>query len=250
MTESTSLADELTQIVVSLARHLWSVHRDDPAGPRLLMPSKRDNSIRISEQESKILFCQLLEATHWFYSVETPTAKTYVQSGRKPRSAWNDISLYENRNTQSRIVNIELKAHNPKEEDIRKDLEKLVREGVDGVWFHTLRTVNKRTIESLFNKFRSAFRGIETYLQGQVHFIIFAFCILETRSCFVASLELDGTPKKIFSRIDEMFDAEGLLGGSIGRWRVYGNGNEDGQPHSSHRTLAIPFSGMPYSRKE
>ena len=78
--------------------NLWDmvdVHIE-PRGlsPRLILPEKRNNAIRISEQESRILYCGLLNTLNYYYSIETPTAQTFMLTGAKPISASSDLSLY------------------------------------------------------------------------------------------------------------------------------------------------------------
>lgn len=55
-------------------------------------------------------------------------------------------------------VRIELTAYGGKiaQEDLRKDLEKLVREDVDGLLFHTSPRADKRTLPSVVRKIASA----------------------------------------------------------------------------------------------
>lgn len=44
-----------------VAASLWSIYHERPDAPRLIWPAKRDDSTRVSEQESKILITQWLE---------------------------------------------------------------------------------------------------------------------------------------------------------------------------------------------
>ena len=53
----------------------------------LIFPRKRDGKIRISEQESKVLFAHRFIADQRFcFSVETPTAEKYRQTGMSDMS--------------------------------------------------------------------------------------------------------------------------------------------------------------------
>jgi len=160
---------------------MWEMVQEETDGSKLIFPQKRDPKypIRISEQESKIIFCQLLERSPWHYSVETPTVQTYQQTGKGYQSARTDISLYRTSSLDTKIVNIELKAHNPPPEHFRKDFEKLIRDGLDGVWFHTLKSQNRRTIPSIFKKIIDAFSDLKDHFKESEKSILFTFCILD-----------------------------------------------------------------------
>ncbi len=122
----------------------------------LIFPEKRNRERRVSEQESRVLFCQLLNGKGLRYSVEAPTTNKYCfQTGKeeKPRSGNTDMCIYDE--CDKKIVNIELKSGQPgsKGISISKDLEKLICENVEcdssgepvqirdplvlGNWFHT-----------------------------------------------------------------------------------------------------------------
>ncbi len=84
-----------TAVVKDLLRLLDLNAKELPAlVPRLIMPGLRDGSARISEQESRVLFCSLLDRTYgYFYSIETPTKEKYQFSGKNPLSARSDLSI-------------------------------------------------------------------------------------------------------------------------------------------------------------
>ena len=88
------------------------------------------------------------------FSAETPTEEEYSFSGKGKRSASSDLSFY---NQNIKVINIELKAHNPDQKSINKDIEKLVREPVNGAWLHILENEDSGTVKTLFNKFITAF---------------------------------------------------------------------------------------------
>ena len=90
----------------------------------------------------------------FYYSVETPTSKEYSFSGKGKRSAASDLSFYHN---EKKVLNIELKAHNPEQKAIDKDIEKLVGENCNGAWIHILKNEDSGTIKTLFEKFEKAF---------------------------------------------------------------------------------------------
>lgn len=167
----------------------------DSDGSHLILPVIRAGRPRVSEQESRVLFFRALEKHGWYYSVETPTLQTYVQSGERPLSARLNLTVYSARNPLARLVNIELRAHNPHEESLRKDLEKLVREEIYGLWFHTVLNTNRGTLPSLFGKFRRALDRLDAHVGGKPRQIDFAICCLTDRRLVQATLPLgEGRP--------------------------------------------------------
>ena len=130
---------------------------------KLIFPQyERKTEIRISEQESRILFCYEIENYYEeiFYSIETPTEKTYhfgkrlkdITLDNKGQSALIDMSLFELKNKQfKQKVNIEFKAHNVEESHITKDILKLFAEEQSGLFFHTLKTIDSGTLNNSGN---------------------------------------------------------------------------------------------------
>jgi hypothetical protein len=162
------MIEDLKELNKQLAYKMMNVIRAENAdtkikmnhlGPRLVFPLSRAEKVRISEQESKIIFCSVLNNTNYYYSVETPTKEEY---GRGNRSALSDMSIYtfENNNL-IKHVNVELKSGVSNDESIRKDLEKLIRENYIGNWVHTIESVNKKNLNVLFDRFIKGFKSIE-----------------------------------------------------------------------------------------
>ena len=203
-----NLIDELKSISTVISRQLWAMNSNSPDQPHLIFPEKRDHEVRISEQESKILLANLLEQTSWFYSVETPTVQEYTQKGFTPQSARTDISLYRNSNRSSKLVNIELKAGNPNKESFRKDFEKLLREELDGLWFHTIKNADKRTLPNIYNKILQAFGDLKPYLKGRDRFILFAFCVLEKKELIYKFISINDSLDENWSKIQKVFSTE------------------------------------------
>ena len=172
----------LQELCDKVCDDLARVHasEQDPGHQGLIFPPKRDFSIRISEQEAKQLFAHHLTLDKRFlFSVETPTIETYQQKGTTPISARVDLTLYHA--DRKPAVHVELKAHNCTVEAIRKDVEKLLRENIDGMWFHTLRTGDLTTLRALVSKFRSAFALLPECLRTNQRSFLFAFFALEQR---------------------------------------------------------------------
>lgn len=123
----------------------------------LIFPEYKNGGKRISEQELRFTLIKLQEKLNTpglNYSVETPTKEDYSFSKKGKRSASSDLSFYYNDN---KVLNIELKAKNPVQQAIDKDIEKLVRENCGGAWIHLFEKENSGTVKALFRKFENAF---------------------------------------------------------------------------------------------
>lgn len=144
----------------------------------VVFPKKRDNKIRISEQELRFVMTNLHgEFSHpnLSFSVETPTKEEYSFSKKGKRSASSDLTFYHE---NSKILNIELKAHNPRQESIDKDIEKLINEPYYGAWVHLFENEDSGTVLSLFEKFKISFKK---YTKPE-HPISFHVLILKTKT--------------------------------------------------------------------
>lgn len=162
-----------------VAESLWAVYHERPNAPHLIMPAKRDDSTRVSEQESKILITQWLERSGEFYSIETPTREMYTQSGNASLSGRIDVTVYGSHDPADRVLNLELKSGTATLEGFRKDFEKLLREGVPGLWFHTLTNASDATWNSIEDKMREALERLLEHAEAATHSVHFAFCVLE-----------------------------------------------------------------------
>lgn len=195
---------ELGSLCQDVSEKLWKVKSDGGSGsPYLIFPKKRDGSTRVSEQESKIIFSQWFERHAVFYSVETPTQNVFMQKGSTPLSARIDLTAYSERNPSARILNIELKSGNPDSEQFRKDLEKLLREGVPGLWLHTLAAANENTWLSIRKKIEASLYGLEKHSTPAMHTIHFAFCVLKDSMLVEFDLDFSTRWREHF---DQTFD--------------------------------------------
>ena len=195
-------------------------------GPRLIFPFKRSDLVRVSEQESKILLCQLLESTRYFYTIETPTREKYRQTGVVGQSALTDVTLYGSRSASDRILNVELKSGTANLEAFRKDFEKLPREGVDALWFHTLERANSRTLKTIFTRMIDAMDLVSEDAATAHHSLTIALCLLDTEVLLTAEVQFGD---EFGSTVAEVFSH------SSKNWTVSGPGAE------RHGNLAIPF---------
>ena len=121
---------------------------------RLVFPEYRGGSLRVSEQEARLVFVEALSQGSLMYAVEAPTSKLYQFTGKTPLSAQTDLAVYDERAV--RICNVEFKAKGVRPATVKhfpiyKDLLKLMREPLWGLWFHLLESVNNSTINDLLS---------------------------------------------------------------------------------------------------
>lgn len=146
-------------------RLLWEAYKRSENQPvetdrcRLLFPRYREKDgeegkLRVSEQGARFACVEALCTGGQFrYSVETPTDKLYQFTGEtKKISAQTDLTVYD-RDTKDRRCNVEFKAggispsaQESNKQKIYKDVEKLLREPVWGLWFHLLESAGSKTI--------------------------------------------------------------------------------------------------------
>lgn len=197
MIDDQRVPQDIMEINRRLCFDIWSLSTasGDPSGlsPRLLLPVDRKKDPRFSEQEARFLYCALLNSIDYFYSVETPTEGVYKQKGRAPSTASSDLSLYRHDGVGFRkVANVEFKAHNPGYELIRKDVEKLMGEGILGNWFHFLKNIDQNTLPTLCGKLsKSLIRCYRPKEHGKVS-IVFAFCVFEKRWACIKHFEFTG----------------------------------------------------------
>ena len=159
-----------------VATSLSAIARGDSDGC-LIFPLLRHGVRRVSEQESKILIAHWLEARGLHYSVETPTAGLYQQTGLSPQSARVDVTVYGSNDPSDRVLNIELKAGMPPVLSFSKDIEKLLVEARPGLWFHTLAAANAGTWPKLASRIGASLES-KLPLIGQPHPHLIYFCYM------------------------------------------------------------------------
>ncbi len=236
----------LESLVVKVAHDLISIYsRANQASEYgLVFPQKRDGSTRISEQEAKHLFLQHLKADMRFrYSVETPTTQTYRQKGASDMSARIDLTLVGH--SAEPCVNVEFKAHNCGIENIRKDLEKLVREDTLGVWFHTLEKGGRFQVQALLRAIRTAFGQLSSCIGTSKKSYLINICSLDGRLLYWTWITLKGTLDLNLAVIDNVFQEKSL---SSGAWHIIQFGN-DGAGDERNATGGCEAPNTPYKGK-
>ena len=157
-----TLSQTITKVGKSTDRIMWNAY-DRSKGNHfqsrrgyLEFSKKRDETLRVSEQEARFAFVESLCQESLSYSIEVPTTKIYNFSGEsgKKLSAQTDLQVLDG--GRHKVSNIEFKANGitPRasfdtKKPIYKDVEKLLREPVWGLWFHLLKGVDRSTIPNL-----------------------------------------------------------------------------------------------------
>lgn len=171
MASSTTVPTGISSQCRRTDRLLWEAYARSGAQSditdrcRLLFPPEREKEeLRVSEQEARFAFVEALCTGGQFrYSVETPTGKTYKFTGKHEESAQTDLTLYD-LDTTSRLCNVEFKAGGKSMKGGRadeahvfpifKDVLKLMREPVWGLWFHLLESTDNSTITNFLEVIR------------------------------------------------------------------------------------------------
>lgn len=190
---NSAVYDSVKALCNSTDGKLWFAYRkaigvsgQEELDSRLIFPEytgKHKGKIRVSEQEARFAFSESLAGTKYYYSVETPTEADYQLTGSKPMSAQTDLTLYD-RNIIP-ILNVEFKSKGFSTSAqnlfvIEKDVQKLLREAVPGMWFHILESVDNSTLgKTLGTLAASLHKTVDEYgntLRDTE--LIFHFCVL------------------------------------------------------------------------
>ena len=94
-------------------------------------------------------------------------------------SARVDVTVYGSSHPADRRLNMELKAGTSSLEAYRKDFEKLLREGIPGLWFHTLESASQGAWRSIETSMAESFSRLRTHVDAAKHPVHFAFCVLD-----------------------------------------------------------------------
>ena len=167
MASSTTVPAGISSLCRRTDRLLWEAFKRSECQPtgtdrcRLLFPPEREKKeLRVSEQEARFACVEALCTGGQFrYSIETPTVKTYQFTGRRGESAQTDLTVYD-LETKRRLCNVEFKAGgiSPRaksKDPIYKDVQKLLREPVWGLWFHLLDSTDTSTITNFLKVIRA-----------------------------------------------------------------------------------------------
>ena len=94
-------------------------------------------------------------------------------------SARLDVTVYGANDPDDRVLNMELKSGILILEAFRKDFEKLLREGISGLWFHTLENANGAAWHAIEQRMHEALDRLSYYAEAASNSVHFAFCVLD-----------------------------------------------------------------------
>lgn len=250
------LIDELIEIDQQISHKLWNLAdaHSKPTGlsPRVIYPIRGGKTVRVSEQETRIVCCGVLDNLSLYYSIETPTEKTYRQSGKKAIRARTDLTIYTfDGQSLHRAINVEFKGPQAKKEDVGKDIEKLVREGCFGGWFHILRNSNRGTFRSLFSKFQYGFIEYpklfspEEFSSKRIS-ILFCFCVLAKQHAYMRHFLYEPSQDGYEEYVTSFLNASSL----DTYWRLFTKDGPGGSVQRKNSTSHSTFKARPTTNSE
>ena len=185
------MVTEISSLCRRTDRLLWEALKRSESQPtdtdrcRLLFPERSKQELRVSEQEARFACVEALCTGGQFrYSVETPTDKTYQFTGTHGMSAQTDLTVYD-RETKRRLCNIEFKSGGispdaTNKDRIYKDVQKLLREPVWGLWFHLLDSTDNSTITKSLEVIRESISYTrEKHSDLETEGLILHVCVLK-----------------------------------------------------------------------
>ena len=138
-----------------------------PTDGGIIFPKYRSCATRVSEQEMRFTFVEVMRKKHskWYYSVETPTDKKNLFKGEPcivpeeeegGQSAQFDLTIYKDKRGKEVLAHIEFKAKNPSPHEYKKDFLKLSEDTTDPntarVFIHLLKSCGDGTVNNLRDK--------------------------------------------------------------------------------------------------
>ena len=157
------LQEQIEKILKETENDLKRIYRlqkndDKSAEPdsKLRFSKKRNEQLRISEQELRFLFVEkMARSTNLKYSIEAPTLDIYNFSGSGNKRSGNiDLVIYNEEGQRAAII--EFKALNPSKTCFSKDFAKLgnPNEGEDALryFIHVVEACNQDTIDAIESK--------------------------------------------------------------------------------------------------
>ena len=223
ISEACSRADE--GLWAAFARSRGREAAGSPTG-KLLFPEYRGGDLRVSEQEARFAFVEALAAGSLTFSVEAPTSKLYQFTGKSPLSAQTDLAIHDE--AGGRICNVEFKAKgvSPSAEKhfpIYKDLQKLMREPLWGLWFHLLEGVDNSTIGNLLSVFETQMDRVRSEHKGDIESpgLTIHICVLQQEFSIERDLPIDDRALDHLLKLElKVSQSELLTVGDTNGWTI------------------------------
>jgi len=178
----------MDKIILNVAINLIKCYNKNSL---LTFPKYYNNSkeeIRVSEQESKILFTNEFINNNIRFAVEVPTISKHMQTGTVLKSARFDLVTYKNGYDFDWVI--ELKSKNPPLKHFTKDFEKMVLAETNCMWFHTLKNANKNTYIVLLEKINKGINSVINKYIGKYNWKI-VFIVLEKKELYMLNTILE-----------------------------------------------------------
>ena len=203
---------------------------------RLLFSRYREKEdLRVSEQEARFAFLEALcRGGTLRYSVETPTDKLYQFTGETQKvSAQTDLTIYD-LDTRRRLCNVEFKeggitpsAQKKSKYQIYKDVEKLLREPVWGLWFHLLESTERLTISKFLGVIKEGIGKVRSDFGNEIDTpgLTFHVCVLKHGFSLQKDVPLSTNDPELTSHLhvdlcvsrSELFEKQDLNGWELNR---------------------------------
>ncbi|MEN6444532.1 MAG: hypothetical protein ABFC98_00635 [Candidatus Cloacimonas sp.] len=187
-------------------------------GNKMIFPlqkqPKKDKVKRVSEQELRQCFIEVVKGSEYVYSIETPTMYKYRKTGSKEISGNLDLCLYSIENSEIvREVCIEFKAHNM-EPSYYFDLYKTTRESGNNLYYHLLKSMNNGTLTASTKKRKGLLVKLQQDLRSldinNIHSesLTIAVVCLSPRLVIYQSISKDNLQKRNYSLMDFIYRVE------------------------------------------
>ncbi|MCB5245218.1 MAG: hypothetical protein WC179_03850 [Candidatus Cloacimonadaceae bacterium] len=187
-------------------------------GNKMIFPLKKQpqkNKVkRVSEQELRQCFIEVIKGSEFFYSVETPTIFKYRKTGSIEKSGNLDLCLYSIENSEIvREVCIEFKAHNM-EASYYFDLYKTTRESGNNLYYHLLSSMNNGTLTASTSKRTGLLVKLQQDLRSlninNIHSesLTIAIVCMSPRLVIYQSISKDNLQKRNYSLVDFTYRVE------------------------------------------
>lgn len=169
------MVEDIEKLIEETIKDVKNLIKGNTIKSHIVFPEYSNGAPRYSEQELKNIFLNKIEASKFYYSVETPSKNTYRFKDNLPKvllknetskkrfqSSMIDVSIY---NEEKQIVShVEFKHGQCPEFPIRKDFLKLICESDithRNYFVHYLEKSDEQTRKSIFDKYLISLKDIK-----------------------------------------------------------------------------------------